>query len=165
MLKAQTGDVVGAQAGYEEALALARQLRDPSAERAELHGLAVLKAQTGDVVGAQAGFEEALALARQLRDPAAIAVELRNLGVLIGQNGQPERGRALIEESLSLSTQLGDPMAAGKCHQFLAWLDRDAGDRAGAIAHYREALRRFEQVRSPDAEDVRRDLRALGEDA
>ena len=100
-----------------------------------------------------------------MRDPAAIAVELRNLGALIGQHGQPERGRALIEESLSLSTQLGDPMTTGKCHQFLAWLDEQSGDRAGAIVHYREALRRFEQVRSPDAEDVRRDLRALGEDA
>ncbi len=165
VLKLKTGDVAGAQAGYEEALALAQQLHDPSAEFAELHELAVLKSKIGDLVGAQSGFEEALALARQLHDPADIAMELRNLGALLGQNGQPERGRTMIEESLTLSEQLRDPQAIGDCHQFLAWLDRAAGNHAGAIQHYREALRRFEQVRSPDAEDVRRDLRALGEDA
>jgi tetratricopeptide (TPR) repeat protein len=165
VLKSKTGDVVGAQAGFEQALALARQLHDPAAEQRELHELAVLKAQTGDVVGAQSGFEAALSLARQLRDPAAIAMELRCLGVMLGQNGEPERGRPMIEESLALSEQLRDPQAIGDCHQFLAWLDERAGNRAGAVMHYREALRHFAQVRSPDAEDVRRDLRALGEDA
>ena len=47
--RSKTGDVAGAQAGYEEALALARQLRDPSAEQAELHGLAELKRKMGDL--------------------------------------------------------------------------------------------------------------------
>src|SRR6185437_11480345 len=94
VLKSKTGDIAGAQAGYEEALALARQLRDPSAERAELYALAVLKAQTGDVAGAQAGYEEALALARQLRDPSAEQAELHALAVLKAQTGEVAGGQA-----------------------------------------------------------------------
>ena len=79
------------------------------------------------------------------------------------QPGDPATGRAMIEEALAISTDLGDVQGIGNCHRFLAWIDGREGNRSGAIAHYREALARFERVGSPDAEDVRRDLRALAE--
>jgi len=115
-------------------------------------------------VEARAGFERALALARELGDPAAEATELRNLGVFIGQHGEPEPGRQMIAEALAISERLSDIYNIGKAHQFLAWLDEGEGNNAGAIAHYREALRRFEQVQSPDAQEVRADLRKLEAD-
>jgi tetratricopeptide (TPR) repeat protein len=158
----QTGRLAEARAGYERALALARQQGNPAAERDEVHALAVLDDQTGRLAEARAGYERALELARQLADPAAESMELRNLGVFIGQRGEPVQGREMIAEALAISERLSDVYNIGKAHQFLAWLDRDEGNRAGAIAHYREALRRFEQVQSPDAEDVRADLRRLG---
>lgn len=68
----------------------------------------------------------------------------------------------MIEEALEICTQLDAPYDTGKCHQFLAWLDEEAGNRAGMVAHYRAALRLFTQVRSPDADEVRDELRALG---
>jgi hypothetical protein len=40
--------------------------------------------------------------------------------------------------------------------------DEREGQREEIIAHYREALRRFAQVRSPDAEVVRAALHELG---
>ncbi|HEX6798449.1 MAG TPA: NB-ARC domain-containing protein [Ktedonobacterales bacterium] len=161
---AQAGLIDSAQAQLQEALALARRLGDPRAERAELHGLAVLLAQTGHPAEAQAQYQEALALARRLDDPRALATELRNLGIFIGQRDEPERGRAMIEEALEICTELGAVRETGKCHQFLAWLDRDEDNRAGMIAHYREALRLFTQVHSPVADEVRAALRALGEE-
>jgi hypothetical protein len=85
-----------------------------------------------------------------------------SFGFFLRKYGQRERGRKLIEEALAICERLSDISGVGDCHQFLAWLDRDAGNATGAIAHFREALRCFEQVQSPDAEEVRADLRRLG---
>jgi Tfp pilus assembly protein PilF len=161
VLDAQQGRLEEARAGYERALALARELGDPSAERAEVRELAVLDEQEGRLTEAQAGYERALELARQLSDPAAEATGLRDFGDFLGKQGQPERGRALMLESLALYERLNDPYNIAFCHQYLAWLEEREGTIDAAIAHYREALRCFEQVQSPDAEEVRADLRRL----
>ena len=58
---------------------------------------------------------------------------------------------------------VGDLQAIGYCRPLLAWLYEKECNRAGAIANYREALHRGEQVRSPDADDIRRKLRVLRE--
>ena len=66
-------------------------------------------------------------------------------------------------EALALFQRLNAVLDLGYCYQHLGWLERDQGNRAAAIAHFREALRCLEQVQSPDAEDVRANLRTLGE--
>jgi tetratricopeptide (TPR) repeat protein len=123
----------------------------------------VLDGQTGRVEEARADLERALGMAQQVGDPAAEATELRNLGVFIGRRGEPEPGRKLLADCQCISERLSDVYKAGKAHQFLAWLDERESYRDAAIAHYREALRYFEQVESPDAEQVRADVRKLEE--
>jgi hypothetical protein len=90
---------------------------------------------------------------------------LGNFGFFLLQQGERERGRLLICESLEMSSQLGNIYDSGKCHQFLAWLDSEEGDRTGAIMHHREAFRCFKQVGSPEAKKVRADLRRLEAEA
>ena len=70
----------------------------------------------------------------------------------------------MIEESIRICERLGDVYNIGKGNEFLARHDTYQDSREAAIAHYREALRRFVQVQSPDAEDVRQALRDLGVD-
>ena len=140
----QQGRIAEARAGYERALALARQLGDPSAERDETHGLAVLDHDAENYDQAEEGFERALVLARQLGDPSAEAAELRNLGNLMHSRGQGERGRPMILESLAISERLSDPYNMGVCRRYLAAFDEEAGNKPSAIVHYREAVRRFE---------------------
>jgi tetratricopeptide (TPR) repeat protein len=165
VLDAETGRLEAARAGYERALELARQLGDPAAERDDVHDLALLDRQTGRLAEAEAGYERALELAQQVGDPRAESVILVNFGYFSAEQlGDPERGRKLILNSLAISDTLNNVYNAGKCHQFLAWIDEDGGNLENAVAHYREALRRFVQVQSPDAERVREDLRALGVD-
>jgi len=162
VLDFQQGKLTEARAGYERALELAKQLGDVSAEQEETHALAVLDDQEGKYPEARIGYENALELAKQLGDVSAEATELRNLGMMLAQNlGEVATGRAMIEESLTLSERLGQVYETGKCHEFLAWLDRDAGNRLEAAEHYRQALQRYEQVNSPDAETVRHDLQRL----
>ncbi len=163
VLDAQEGNVAAARAGYQQAQALARQVGDPSAELRELYALAVLDANIGLRDEARAGFQQALALARQLGAPSIEAMVLLNLGVFIAKTlDETDSGRAMIEQALAISERLGDAYAIGEAYQFLAWLDEDAEDTAGAVAHFREALRRFVAVGSPGADEVRRDLARLG---
>ncbi len=165
LLDRQAGRLEKARAGYVQVLALARQLGDLVAEWEGIHALAELDHQAGRLEEARADYERALVLARRLGAPAAEAVAAGNLGFFLAQQGERERGRGLINESLEISKRLGKIDDMGKCHQFLAWLDSEEGNRVYAIAHYREALRCFEQVQSPDAEQVRVDLRKLEADA
>lgn len=162
VLDRQVGRLAEARAGFARGLALARRLGNPKDECDEAHELAVLDDEMGQWEQARAGFERALSLALQLGDPAAEAIELCNLGLLLCEAHHVERGRAMIERSLAINERLSDAYWAGKCHQFLARLEKQQDNRSAAIAHYREALRRFEQIHSPDAEDVRAQLRALG---
>jgi tetratricopeptide (TPR) repeat protein len=151
-----------ARAGFYRAQVLARQLGDPRAEQAAVHEIALLDAQVGRLSDAHAGFERALTLARQLGDPSAEASELLNLGIFTAQQGEVSSGRAMIEQSLAIAQRLGDVYQIALCHQSLARLYTDIGERPNALAHYREALRTFEQVGSPEAESVRDSLRRLG---
>jgi hypothetical protein len=51
---------------------------------------------------------------------------------------------------------------AALCYLYLARNERSAGTHGQAIEHYREALRRFEQIGSPNAEEARSQLKELG---
>ena len=104
----------------------------------------------------------ALALDLAHADAAAEGTDLFNLGDVLRRLGRIAEARRLIAQSLILFEPLGDVYNIGNCHEFLGRVETDADDIPAAIAHYREALRRFAQVRSPDAEVVRAALRELG---
>jgi tetratricopeptide (TPR) repeat protein len=155
------GQWTSGREGHRLELMAAQALGDKRAERWSTHELAVLDAQQGRMAEARAGYERALQLARDLGDRLMEANELRNLGAFIGLHGERDAGRAFIQEGFAISTALEDQQGIGDCHQFLAWLARNAGDRATARAEFAQALAIFEQLGSPDADDVRRDLAAL----
>jgi tetratricopeptide (TPR) repeat protein len=161
LLDTQQGHLSAARVGHEQALALARQSGDIAAEWEGIHALALLDSQAGRLAEAREHYEQALILARRLGEPAAEAIELGNFGLFLYRQGEQERGRAFIHESLEMSQRLHHSYDVGKCHQFLAWLASDEGNRAEAITHYREALRCFERVGSPEAKKVRADLRQV----
>ena len=104
----------------------------------------------------------ALALDLAHADADAEGTDLFNLGDVLRRLGRIAEARRLIAQSLILFEPLGDVYNIGNCHEFLGRVETDADDIPAAIAHYREALRRFAQVRSPDAEVVRAALRELG---
>lgn len=161
-LDRKAGRLSEARVGYEYALRLARQLHNLAAERAALHGLALLDSMMGRRGEARQGFEMSLELARQLHDPAPEAAELRDYGLFLCKHGEIEQGRSMIERSLEINKRLRAIYFIGKGHEFLGMVDEQEGKKAEAIVHYREALRRFEQVQSPDVEAVRASLRQLG---
>ncbi|HEV2238482.1 MAG TPA: hypothetical protein VGR57_17625, partial [Ktedonobacterales bacterium] len=162
VLDAQSGHPEAARAGYMRALELARQLHDPAAERLEVHGLALLDDNAGNLASARRGYERALELARQIQDPAAEARELRDLGELVARHENAEQGLALMREALAIFDRLQIVLDVGLTYLYLARLDRLFGNHDAAIENYRQALSRFEQILSPDANEARQALRELG---
>lgn len=165
VLDAKIGRLEDARAGYEYALTLAQQSGDPAAERDERHALALLDWQTERLEEARKGFELALTLARQLSDPAAETIELVNFGFFLFEQQETQLGRAMIEQGMALSKRLMAVYNIGKGHEFLGQADWQEGYEISAITHFREALAIYEQVQSPDAEEIRGWLRRLGEQA
>ncbi len=135
---------------------------DPAAEGAETHALAVVDFAEGDIVAAKEGYERALEIARRLGDPSKEAVELISLGDTIRYLGETIRARELILKGIEINTRLDDVYMTGKSYELLARLGEQEGNRDAAITPYPEALRRLEQVQSPDASRMRAALRRLG---
>jgi Tfp pilus assembly protein PilF len=163
-LALESGRKSEARQELEQALALAVQLGNPAAEQAERHALAVLEAESGQDQEAAVNYERALLLARQLGDPVAESNELRGWGFLLCQQNERARGRDMIEQSMAISERLNDVYNIGKCQEYLASIEAQQGNREEAIAHCQEALRRYEQVQSSDAEKIREALRRLDEE-
>ncbi|MGH2487580.1 MAG: hypothetical protein ACRDHE_16385, partial [Ktedonobacterales bacterium] len=127
------------------------------------HALAVRDNNEGKQAAAREGYERSLAIARELGDPNAIASDLSDLGELLARTGEPQRGRQLLTEALGIFTELGAVYDMGVCHEYWARLDERAGDRAGAIQRYRQALPLYERAQAADEiARVREALRRLG---
>ena len=58
-------------------------------------------------------------------------------GIVLYRRGQVEAARVMLEEALPLNP------APQRIQYYLGRISEDAGDMVGAVAHYREALRRF----------------------
>ena len=115
-----------------------------------------------DFLRAKHGYERALELAQRSEDPITETIELISLGDTLMHFGRYDIAREYVQQAMDISAHLDDVNMVAIIHSMLAELNRRSGDIPSAIAHYREALRRFEQVQSPNAEDVRAALRDLG---
>jgi tetratricopeptide (TPR) repeat protein len=169
LLSQKYGQFGKARSDYQRALALAERLGDLEALRTSVHDLAVLDGLSGRTAEALEGFERALHLARELgaQNPDAsyaLAVTLSDFGDFLRQNGYYERSRALLDEALQTSKRLNYVVRLGHCHKYLASLEKQQGNIAEAIAHYRAALRYFDRAQAPDADEVRADLHVLEAD-
>lgn len=180
--RSRAGDLLGATAAFEEALAVDRRrvatgtgdigaLRDLSVSLREL-GVARLGA--GDLATSAALFDEALVLARRILDahgptPEAlsdVSASLDKLGGVSMRAGDHAAATAAYEESLALDRRALD--AYGPSPEALRDLSVSlerlgdarlaAGDPAGATAHYQESLelrRRILDAHGPSGEALR----------
>jgi tetratricopeptide (TPR) repeat protein len=140
LLSQKSGQFAEARTYYEQALALAEQLKLTDLVPSVLD-LAVVNRLTGRAAEARAGFERWLPLARELGEAWALAVGLSESGDFLRDCGEHERARALLGEALTTSERIDYVYRLGKCHQYFARLEEELGKRAEAIAHYRAALR------------------------
>jgi predicted ATPase/class 3 adenylate cyclase len=134
-------DNARATALFDESLALARELHDPSSIAMALHGVGEIAQLQGDYSQARALYDESLVLFRELGDIVEIAWSLDHLAALAGEQGDYVRALELGEESLASFRQIGHTWGIAVTLRHLAQVAYAQGDLTQATA-------RFEEVRS-----------------
>ena len=165
------GDPSQAAVLGQAALACARAAGDPEATAQALNVLGMLAARAGDASSAETYLRDSLAEARRRPETgagpgtsgvsggkpppsaplgAAVAA-LNNLARLLAETGRGTEALALAAEALELGSELGDQHPVAALHTNLADLLHADGQRDAAMAHLKEAARRFASVEVGDA--------------
>jgi tetratricopeptide (TPR) repeat protein len=165
------GDTSQAALLGQAALTCARAAGDPEATAQALNVLGMLAARAGDASAAETYLRDSLAEARRRPETgagpgtsgvsggnpppsaplgAAVAA-LNNLARLLAETGRGTEALALAAEALELGSELGDQHRVAALHTNLADLLHADGQRDAAMAHLKEAARRFASVDVGDA--------------
>ena len=125
------------------ALALARELADPTGEAFALYWLGVTAEYAGDRQAAEVWLRQAQRIDRAAI-PGWIARHCaRTLAEVLGDGGEAADARDYCAGALDLARQAGALFDQGQCLHSMARLDVLAGRPAEASAHLREAIELF----------------------
>ena len=133
-------DAVTAQAAFESAVRLYRELRDRDGEAEAMYNLAFVPVMHRDLDASVGLFQESLALARDVGRADLIAKSEHALGIALRQAGDVQTGLPLLERAVAFFRK-GDDR-----HQLVWGLGEMAiayhmlGQRQEAWAAYRETL-------------------------
>jgi tetratricopeptide (TPR) repeat protein len=158
------GDATQAAAFGRAALSSARAAADRGATAQALNVLGMLAARAGDTAAAETYLRDSLAEARDLRGgtgpvgrpgqalPLGVAVAaLNNLARLLAETGRNSEALGVAAEALELGSELGDQHRVAALHTNMADLLHADGQGEEAMAHLKEAARRFASVDVGDA--------------
>jgi DNA-binding SARP family transcriptional activator/tetratricopeptide (TPR) repeat protein len=110
-------------------------------------------------------LQQALALFREIGDPSGEADALNTLGEVSRATGQPREARARHAAALGLARQVGDGYEQARAHNGLGHAHRGTGDLSQARYNWKQALALFTEIGTPEADQVRAQLAAAGEDS
>lgn len=125
-------------ADAEEALAIARELDDPSLLARALYACGSAAVFNAEV--ARPYFAEASGLARALGDPWRLSQILARQAHMAFVAGQPVELRATAEEGRELADTIGDRFESRQCRWRLSAAQFMQGDLVGAIAELQDLL-------------------------
>jgi Tfp pilus assembly protein PilF len=117
LLTWRQGDYDTAERYAEDALALAREIRDIENEISALSVLGAVVQARDERPRARELQEQYLALARQLGRSHDLSIALNNLGAIATADGDSERARELFEESILYAREAG----AKELEAFAVW--------------------------------------------
>jgi tetratricopeptide (TPR) repeat protein len=142
------GDYPRAQACFQEALDLRRQLDDKGGVAGALNALGVLLLNRGEYEQSRAYYEEALSLFQQLGDSSRIAVALNNLGVLAERLHDYTLAGDYYRQSLDLARRLDDREGTAWALDNLGNISYLRGDYSGALPLLQKSLTLFKEIGS-----------------
>ena len=145
------GDADQAAAFGQAALRCARAAADPGATAQALNVLGMLAARAGHTAAAETYLRDSLAEARQLPELGAAVAALNNLARLLAETGRIREALTVAAEALELGSELGDQHRVAALHTNMADLLHADGQGEAAMAHLKEAARRFASVDVGDA--------------
>ncbi len=138
-----------AQALYEEARALYRELGDSRGAAMALSNLGVLHLERGETDRAAELLNESIQLKRKLGNPYGLAMSLESLGNLERSRGNRERAIALCREALALRQEVGHRLGIAMSLNNLGHLLLETGDSQSARERLLESLDLFLELDEP----------------
>jgi len=139
-------DLPATRRAYEEALAIAQELGDRSAEAEGLYNMAYPPAYEGDMATAVATLQKARALFEDLGIHRGVADSLWLLAIVARLEGDTRTARARVEESLRMHREIGDRFGVTDALHVLGRIALADGDLTTAGTSFLEALANDEQV-------------------
>lgn len=132
-----------ARAIFEEALALARTLKEPLTQESVFNDLGVVNGWLGEPRRAIAMMEEAFALARARNPALRVPLLFHNISGAYLQLGDVDRALRSAREALSGWREERSPGAQAYALRNIGWIYLRLGDTDRALENAREALRLF----------------------
>jgi DNA-binding SARP family transcriptional activator/Tfp pilus assembly protein PilF len=149
----------------EQALSLARANSDRNHETPALVRLGEACLRVGHREQAADYLQQALTLARQIGDREDEAEALNGLGEVLLGTGQPGPARLRHTAALELASQIGGKYQQARAHNGLARAHQAVGASGQADLHWRQALSIYANLGAPEADDIRAQLIAAGENS
>jgi DNA-binding SARP family transcriptional activator/Tfp pilus assembly protein PilF len=148
----------------QQALALSRDAGDRDHETSALTRLGETCLRLGSHEEAAGHLQQALALSRQTGDREDEAEALNGLGEILLGTAQPAQARVRYAAALELASQIGGMYQQARAHHGLARAHQAVGNPGQARHHWQEALALYTTLGTPEADQVRAQLIATGED-
>lgn len=137
------GEYQVADSYYQQALAVAQRVQDPSLQRFCLHCLGTMAGRQGDYGRAGELLEQAITLERKISGGVMtrqLAGLLNNLAIVAKHQGDYDRAAALLHESLDYKRAQGDQLGVAISLTNLGNLALLLKDYVQTEAHFRESL-------------------------
>jgi DNA-binding SARP family transcriptional activator/tetratricopeptide (TPR) repeat protein len=148
-VRKQTGDLRGARAAWERALAEASAVghrRLVSGCQVNLGGLCVME---GDPAAGATHLRQALEFTEYSQDPRFGCIVRNNYGCALLHLGRLAEAEAAFTESLAMARAAGDDLHICAANHNLAEISLLRNDPASAMRHAREQLSTAERIRDP----------------
>jgi tetratricopeptide (TPR) repeat protein len=158
------GQVERAIESYEAALVIAREIGDRRNEGNMLGNLGTAYSELGQVERAIEYLKEALGISREIGDRHGEGVNLGNLGAVYSELGQVERAIEYHEQALVIAREIGDRFGEAIRLCNLGEDHRDLGQVMQARQYFIQSLSIFEEIKLPNAQQVRDLLAELEEE-
>lgn len=143
---------------YRQALALAQETGNGKSEANALGNLGSAHSVLGETREAIEFYEQQLAISQGAGDRTGEGSALNNLGVTYRKLGEPRKAIESYKQTLVIAREMGDARTEGASLWNTSLALYQLGEPKEALANGEAALRIFEEIESPDAERVRRQL-------
>ncbi|MEO8741216.1 MAG: tetratricopeptide repeat protein [Casimicrobiaceae bacterium] len=136
----RSGRTEDAATGYQQALALARELGDRNQEGSILLNLGYVQRERGQMDEAHALLEAALAIRRDTGDRRSEGTVLGHLGTLHRDQGRMDEAQARYQAALAIHREVGNRRSEGIVLDNLGMLHLEQGRMDEARAHFEAAI-------------------------
>jgi tetratricopeptide (TPR) repeat protein len=153
-----TGDYHRAIEYHEQRLAIAHEIGDRRGEGQSLGNLGSAYYRLGNYRRAIEYYEQRLPIARETGDRRGEGSALSGLGIAYYSLGENRRAIEYHEQQLDIARQIGDRRAEGNASWNMSLALDNLGERKKAIEQAESALKIFEEIESPSAAKVKKQL-------